>query len=34
MERYRRRKVGRKPRLGQKREAQRFVIRQSVVITG
>jgi hypothetical protein len=24
----------RKPRFGQKREAQRFVIRQSIVITG
>ena len=34
IERYIRRKVGRKPRLGQNREARRFVIRQSVVIVG
>src|SRR4029079_9641026 len=34
IERYTRRKNGRKPRLGQKREAQRVVLRQSVVITG
>ena len=32
IDRYRRRKVGRKPRLGQNRDAQRFVMRQSVTI--
>ena len=34
IDRYSRRNARRKPRCGQKREAQRFVIRQSVVITG
>jgi hypothetical protein len=34
MDRYSRRKLVRKPRLGQNREASRFVTRQSVIITG
>ena len=32
MERYSRKKLVRKPRRGQKRDASRFVIRQSVTI--